>query len=49
MVRLGMILPRQAEISWAQSYIIIFSVDLRYAGILPLWLAKNGHVTYISQ
>ena len=27
----------------------IFSVDLRYAGILGLWLAWNGHVTFISQ
>ena len=26
-----------------------FSVDLRYAGILALWLAKNGHVALISQ
>ena len=44
-----MILPRQAEISWAQSYKNIYSVDLRYAGIPALWLAENGHVTYISQ
>ena len=34
---------------WTQSYYNIFSVDLRYAGILALWLAKNGYLTFISQ
>ena len=32
-----------------RSYKNIFSVDIRYAGILALWLAENGHVTFISQ
>ena len=32
-----------------RSYKNILGVDLRYAGILGLWLAENGHVTYISQ
>ena len=27
----------------------IFSVDLLYAWILALWLAKNGHMAFISQ
>ena len=34
---------------WTQSYKNIFSVDLRYPGILTLWMAKIGHVTFISQ
>ena len=25
-----------------------FSVNLRYAGIRPLWLVEKGHVTFIS-
>lgn len=32
-----------------QSYKNIFSIDLHYTGILALWLAKSGHVTFISQ
>ena len=32
--------------SWTQSNIL--SIDLRYAGILGLLLAENGHVTFIS-
>ena len=35
--------------SWTRCYKYIFSVDLRYAGVLALRLAKNGHLTFISQ
>ena len=35
--------------SRTQSYKEKFSVDLRHAGILGLWLAENGHETFICQ
>ena len=40
--------PQNESKAWTWSYKNIFSVDLHYAGILVLWLAENGHITFIS-
>ena len=35
--------------TWTRSDNENFSVDLHFAVILALWLAENGHVTFITQ